>query len=207
MRVAGILLSGGRSSRMGRPKALLDLDGETFLARTLRTLEAAGIDDVVIVTGAHDEEIRRACNGMALMPGVRIVTNPAYDQGQLSSILTGLDALAPHHPDAALVALVDQPRVAAPTVVALVEAFHATRAPVVRPAFQGRHGHPVLFSAEVFDALRTAPRDEGAKSVVHAAGERVVTVPVDDEGVVLDIDTPEDYARLLRGTGPGPSRD
>jgi molybdenum cofactor cytidylyltransferase len=208
MRVAGLLLTGGRSSRMGQPKALMRLNGETFLLRVLRCLEAGGIDDVIVVMGAHDEAIRQACGEMPLSPGVRLVTNPDPDRGQLSSIIVGLDALMPHHPDAVLVTLVDQPLVRASTVLALTAAFHESHAPVVRPAFEGRHGHPVLFSAEVFPALRAAPAEQGARAVVHAAGPRVCTVAVDDPGVTFDVDTPEDFERAQRAASfegpPGP---
>lgn len=193
---------------MGRPKALLYVEGQTFLGRTLQVLEAGGVDDIAIVTGAHDDEIRLACAGLELAAGVQIVANPQFAQGQLSSIRAGLDALAPHHAGAVVVALIDHPFVRATTIASLVAAFHVSRAPVVRPSFDGRHGHPVLFSAEVFDALRSAPLEGGARTVVHASAERVQTVPVDDPGVVLDIDTPEDYdaAMRLMGFQPVPCR-
>jgi molybdenum cofactor cytidylyltransferase len=202
MRIVGLLLAGGRSSRMGRPKALLPLGRETFLARTLRTLEAGGIDDIVIVTGLHDAEIRQARQDVPLVAGTRVVFNPAHESGQLSSLVAGLDALAPHHPEAILVALVDQPLVRASTVVHLVAEFHRAPAPVVRPVFEGRRGHPVLFAQETFALLRAAPPDEGARAVVRALGEQVRDVEVDDPGVVLDVDTPEDYERALRFAEP-----
>jgi molybdenum cofactor cytidylyltransferase len=186
---------------MGSPKALLRVGPDTFLYRVLRTLEAAGIDDVVVVTGAHDRAIRDAFAGQPLSAGVRIVFNPAHEQGQLASLVAGLDALAPHHPDAVLVALVDQPLVRAETIVALVEALHREPAAIVRPAYQGRHGHPVLFARETFDALRAAPLEEGARAVVHAWRDRVFHVPVDDAGVVDDIDTPADYIRVVKESG------
>jgi molybdenum cofactor cytidylyltransferase len=125
------------------------------------------------------------------------VFNPSHEQGQQSSLIAGLDALAPHHPDAVLMALIDHPFVRASTVVALVAAFHQSRAPLVRPVFEGRHGHPVLFAQEVFDDLRTAPPDQGARAVVRGLGARVQDVEVDDPGVTFDIDTPEDYARAV----------
>jgi CTP:molybdopterin cytidylyltransferase MocA len=198
MRVTGVLLAGGRSSRMGSPKALLPLAGETFLARTLRTLEAGGIDDIVIVTGLHDAEIRQARADVPLVAGTRVVFNAAHEQGQLSSLLAGLDALAPHHPDAILVALVDQPLVRASTVVRIVAEFHRDPAPVVRPVFGGRRGHPVLFARETFADLRAAPPGEGARAVVRALGDRVRDIEVDDPGVIFDVDTPGDYERALR---------
>ena len=101
-----------------------------------------------------------------------------------------------------MVALVDQPMVRSMTVRALVEAWRATRAPVVRPRLGRRHGHPVVFDRAVFGALRAASLDTGARDVVRACGDAVVDVEVTDEGVCLDVDTPEDYARLIARSGP-----
>jgi molybdenum cofactor cytidylyltransferase len=202
MRVGGILLTGGRSSRMGTPKALLSLKGEAFLVRVLRALESGGLDDIVIVTGAHDGEIRRAMADASLPASTRIVHNAGYACGQLSSLLTGLDALEPGRPDAVLVALVDQPSLRASTVAALVSAFEESRAPVVRPVWRGQRGHPVVFARDVFDALRSADLEAGARPVVHALGSRVREVDVDDPAIVEDIDTPEEYAHLRAETDP-----
>jgi molybdenum cofactor cytidylyltransferase len=192
-----MLLAGGDSSRMGQPKALLRLGSETFLARVLHALEAGGLDDIVIVTGLHDEVIRQARADLPLGAGTRVVFNPAYQQGQMSSLVAGLDALAPHHVDAVMVALVDHPLVRASTVVTLVSAYHRTRAPVVRPVYRGRRGHPVIFAASIWPALRAAPAGEGARGVVRSLGDAVCDVEVDDAGVTIDVDTPEDYRRLI----------
>jgi molybdenum cofactor cytidylyltransferase len=96
-----------------------------------------------------------------------------------------------------VVALVDHPFVRADTVRELTAAWTRTRAPVVRPRLRGRHGHPVVFGREVFDALRAAPVEAGARAVVRACGARVVDVDTDDEGTCLDVDTPDDYARAI----------
>jgi molybdenum cofactor cytidylyltransferase len=100
-------------------------------------------------------------------------------------------------------ALIDHPFVRASTIVTLVSAFHQSRAPVVRPVFEGKHGHPVLFAQRIFDDLRAAPPDQGARAVVRGLGARVLDVEVNDPGVTLDIDTPEDYARVLASLGDG----
>lgn len=198
MLVPALVLCGGASSRMGRPKALLDVGGETFLARIVRTLRDAGADDVVAVTGAHDQEIRAALDAWpaGLASAVRVVHNPEHPLGQLSGLRAGL-AVVDHPGVAALVvALVDHPFVRAETVRDLLAVWARTRAPVVRPRLRGRHGHPVVFGQEVFDALRAAPLDAGARVVVRGLGDRVVDVDTDDEGTCLDLDTPEDYERI-----------
>ena len=197
--VPAIVLCGGASSRMGRPKALLDLGDETFLSHAVRILHDAGADDVVVVTGTHDEEIRAALDAapLARVPGVRVVRNPDHALGQLTSLRIGLAVV--DHPGVAavVVALVDHPFVRPETVRLLIEAWTRTRAPVVRPRLRGRHGHPVVFGREVFDALRTAPVEAGARAVVRACGDRVLDLDTEDEGTCLDVDTPEDYVRAM----------
>jgi molybdenum cofactor cytidylyltransferase len=189
--------------RMGTPKALLpDADGRPFVARIVRTFAAAGLDRLVVVTGAQHEAIVAALSADGAAASVSCVRNPDPARGQISSLWVGMDAVmdASSRPrlDALLMTLVDVPMVRTSTVRAVVDAWRASQAPIVRPAIGDRHGHPVLFDRAVFDELRRAPLDEGAKAVVHAYADRVVNVPVDDEGCLIDVDTPADYARLRR---------
>jgi molybdenum cofactor cytidylyltransferase len=107
-----------------------------------------------------------------------------------------MDAVVDLSPEAILMTLVDVPSIAPDTVRAVIDAWCRTRAPIVRPAIGDRHGHPVLFDRAVFDELRRAPLDEGAKAVVHAHLDAVVNVPVTDEGALVDVDTPDDYGNL-----------
>jgi molybdenum cofactor cytidylyltransferase len=198
--VVGIVLAAGTSSRMGRSKALLPLGGDSFVTRVCRTLLEAGVDDLVVVVGP-DREAVTAEIGRAGLPA-RIVENPRRDEGQLSSLLTGLGVADRPGVDAVLVHLVDAPMVRPGTARAVLDAFRASGAPIVRPSAQGRHGHPVLFARRVFDDLRRADPGAGAKSVVRAHAAEVCDIPVDDEGACQDIDTPEEYARL---TGSRPA--
>jgi molybdenum cofactor cytidylyltransferase len=186
-----IVLAAGASSRMGRPKALLTLGaGETFVSRIAATLAAAGLDPVIVVVRAELEPaIARAA------PGARLVVNDAPERGQLSSLLRGLDAL-PQPAASALVTLVDLPLVRVTTVQAVVDGWRRTQAPLVRPVHRGRHGHPVVFGAALIAGLRSADLALGAKPVVHAFAAAGLDVPVDDPGVLRDIDTPSDYAAI-----------
>lgn len=184
---------------MGCPKALLPLGEGTFISQVLWTLRRAGLDDLVVITGAHDAEIRQAVEALA-MPGVRVVHNAHHAEGQIASLRAALHAVDHPGVSAILVALVDHPLVRPETVRRLVDTWVHVRAPVVRPVFEGRHGHPVIFAREVFRALWTAPVDEGARAVVRSLGEAVHDEPVDDPGVRADIDTPDDYERV--GSAP-----
>jgi CTP:molybdopterin cytidylyltransferase MocA len=196
-----VVLAGGSSTRMGFAKALLRApDGRPFVIRIIETLREAGLPRVTVVTGAHHELIADAC---AAHPGIdgawRCVRNPDPSRGQLSSLLVAMDAVVGPGTEGLLVTLVDVPMVAVETVRRLADVWRANRAPIVRPAIGAAHGHPVIFDRDVFEALRSAPPELGAKSVIRARAGRVQDVPVDDEGCLVDIDTREEYARLRPG--------
>jgi len=201
--IKAIILAAGASVRMGRPKAALPLGerGETVLSVGVRTLVAAGLRDVTVVAGAHVEAVRSAIATSG--ERVRIVEHRGWEQGQLSSLLAGLDAVSNPELDAVLVTLVDVPLVRPDTVRAVVAAWSTTRAPIVRPVNGDRHGHPVIFDASVFDDLRAADPGVGAKAVFAIHRARILDVPVDDPGAFIDVDTPEDYERMVRKGSDG----
>lgn len=198
--IVGIVLAGGKSSRMGRPKALLPIGSasETFFDRVTGTLLDAGIEDVIVVVGADAAAIRA---GARPRLGVRIVDNPDYEQGQLTSLLAGLRAIDVSRATAALVTLIDVPLVNVATVRTLMAAQRERDAPVVRPVSNGRHGHPVIFGRVLFGELQSADPAHGAKPVVRAHAAEMIEVPVHDEGAFTDIDTREDYEHYI---GPLP---
>jgi molybdenum cofactor cytidylyltransferase len=182
---------------MGSPKALLaDSGGRSFVARILETLAGAGLTELVVVTGRDHDAVRKALSAEALPVEPRVVRNADPSRGQLSSLWVGMDAVRTSEAPGLLVTLVDVPLVEASTVRHLLGVWDRTRAPVVRPARGDRHGHPVIFDRALFEELRRAPIDLGAKAVLQAHAARVVDVPVDDEGCLVDIDTPEEYRRL-----------
>lgn len=190
--IPGIILAAGRSTRMGRPKALLPIGGDTFLTRIAATLRAAAIDDVVVVLG-HDAQAIAA----SLEPRdveARVVVNADYDAGQLSSLVAGLRAVDRPGVAAVLVAPVDVPLVSASTVRAVLDRYRATRAPVVRPVRGARHGHPLAIDRALFGAVFAADPSVGLKPIVRAHASPAGEVEVEDEGAFRDIDTPEDYA-------------
>ena len=209
MIIPGIVLAGGRSSRMGRPKALLPAPmNHTFVSRVVRTLRDGGVDDVVVVVGADGPValVSEALSGEDRPP--RLVVNPEPALGQLSSLLIGLRTV--DHPGVAamLMTLVDMPLVSAKTVRVVIDAYRRTRAPVVRPARNGRHGHPVIFDRTLFSELRQAEVSTGAKAVLRTHRTEILDVAVEDDGAFLDIDTPDDYERAFgRPFGSGTGND
>jgi molybdenum cofactor cytidylyltransferase len=193
--IPAIILAAGASSRMGRAKAVLPLapGGDTFVARLVQTFARAGADDIVVVVGAHADQVRSALSQLATL--ARSVENAQYERGQLSSLLTGLDIADRPGVRAVLAMPVDMPLVAPDTVRAVIAAYRSAHRPIVRPVVGGRHGHPVLFDRSMFGALRAADLSRGARAVIAAHLSEVLDVPVDDTGAIRDIDTPEEYER------------
>jgi molybdenum cofactor cytidylyltransferase len=185
---------------MGTPKALLTTpDGQSFIARIVRSLLEADILDVVIVTGTDHDAIVDAVRRDAPPVAPRFVRNPDPARGQLSSLWVGMDASVTSATEGLLMTLVDVPMVDPATISAVIDAWRRTHAPIVRPAIGDRHGHPVIFDRSVFADLRRAPMDDGAKTVVRARETEIVNVTVADEGCLVDVDTRADYEALRRG--------
>jgi molybdenum cofactor cytidylyltransferase len=196
-RVAGIILAAGASERMGRPKALLALDGETFVERLIRVL-SAHCDPVVVVLGHHLDEIRRS-----LPESVQIVVNPDPARGQLSSLQTALRAV-PEQAEGFAFIPVDCPAVAEATVGALAKAFErrADETLFVIPRLKDRRGHPVFASRAIAQQMLALEPTDEARRVVHANVARTQYVDVDDAGIFADIDTPRAYQELLQSRQP-----
>jgi molybdenum cofactor cytidylyltransferase len=192
--VVAIILAAGESSRMGRPKPLLPINGsngETFLGHLVTELDASRATRTVVVLGHRADDI------LATMPEVKdlAVINTNYQLGQLSSLQVGLEAVGPA--DAIVMCLVDHPDISRQVVSQVIDAFESTRAPIVIPTHQGRRGHPTLFAARLFDELRAAPLDQGARVVVHAHVDEILELPIDDDEILADLDTPEQYQAWL----------
>lgn len=186
-----VVLAAGDSSRMGFPKALLDLDGRPFLVHLRAALAAAGVGEVRVVLG-HDAVRIRA---VVPLPDHEVVVNPHPEAGMLSSLLLGLGALPPSLAGF-FVCPVDHPRTRAGTLVDLAGVLRPGG--IVVPVHEGRRGHPVLFAADLLGELLAAPPDRGARAVVWAVPERVTERPTGPD-VLVDIDRPEDYEALVSG--------
>jgi molybdenum cofactor cytidylyltransferase len=171
---------------MGRPKALLEWEGETFLERVTRLMRAH-CGEIAIVTGAHDKELRGA--SPALAPLMHM--NEDFARGQFSSLQCGLRALA--GASSVLYWPVDFGAVREETVAAVCAAEGAS---LVKPTFAGKSGHPVLLGGEALRVLRSAPVEANAKELLSAID--ALKIPVEDEACVHDVDTPGDYEWLLR---------
>ena len=190
--IAGLILAGGASRRMGRPKALLRFQDETFLDRMIR-LFALVCDPVIVVLGHNAPQIRAGLES----PGAAVFTvNPDPERGMLSSLRCGLAAV-PASAEAVLFAPVDHPHLQASTLQALASKFQAARAPVTVPVYAGEHGHPVCISRALVDELLALPETSMASDVIHRYVNRTCYFEVDDPAVVTDIDDPAAYAGLM----------
>ena len=200
--ITAIVLAAGKSERIGRPKPLLPTsDGIPFLAAILDTMTSTAVDEVRVVVGHAAEQV------IDLGGLVRhvIVHNRDFERGMLSSVQEGVRAL-PSGTTAFLIWPVDHPLVQADTVERIIAAWKERNAPVVVPVYQGKRGHPTLFSAKLGAELLRAPAEEGARAVVHAHEKQLVEVEVDDPGILTDIDTPQAYRKAF-GRDLAPERD
>jgi molybdenum cofactor cytidylyltransferase len=194
--IVAVVLSAGESSRMGRPKALLPIDGQTFIERIVAALKQSGIERIIVVLGFNAEEMRREIEHLP----VEILINQAYQQGQLSSLQVALRRLnSEQNCDAILVHLVDHPYLSAAVVNRMIDRYRETKNGIVIPKYRGKRGHPVLFDRSLFAELLSAPLDQGAKAVVNAHRDQTLEIDTEDIGITLDIDTPELYRRHVKG--------
>ncbi len=185
--LAAVILSAGASSRMGRPKALLPYREGTFLEHLIQVTRHPRIGVTRVVLGAGADGIRTIAK---LDPAV-VVLNPNWEHGQLSSICEGIRSLEGIETDGIVLCPVDHPLVSARLVGDLVGQFYSNRKFIVLPTYNGRRGHPMIFSSALYGELLAAPADKGARAVVWAHSADVFEVPTDEEGVVLNINDPD----------------
>lgn len=197
MSLAGVILAGGASSRMGTAKALLILDGETFLDRLIGALSTA-CSPVVVVLGHEAERIRA---GLGRAAEVTFAVNPDYAKGQLSSLQCGLRAVS-SEASGVIFTPVDYPAVRPSTVARIAERFNhrSTSELVVIPRCNGRRGHPVCVARELIPELLALPAGGQAREVIRRHRPETCYVEVEDPGIVEDADDPEAYERLRRSS-------
>ena len=190
MTVAAVVLAAGASTRMGRPKALIEWRGRPFFVHCVERARAVGCGPVVVVWGATP---------LPEVPGIITVENPRWRDGPLSSLQAGLRAVLPVDPSGVLVLTVDRPHVAEDTLQRLLEAHAQQPEVVVQPRLGEKSGHPVLHPRVVVDALLGLSSTDSVRSVVgqpKVRGARL-RVPVADLAVLENLDTPDALLRML----------
>jgi len=190
--IAGLILAGGASRRMGTPKALLRYQNEAFLDRLIRIFSAVA-SPIIVVLGHQSEQIR---SGIDRAAAATFALNPDPERGMLSSLQCGLAAL-PGETEAVMFTPVDHPNLQAATLEKLAARFETGRAPVTVPTYAGEHGHPVCIARELAVELLALPPTAMASDVVHKYVKQTSYIEVDDPGVITDVDDPQAYAGLL----------
>lgn len=190
--VSGVILAAGSSTRLGRPKQLLDLAGEPLLRHVVRNALGSKLDEVIVVLGPKAAEIDEAIGYL----GQRTVVNPTHEDGQSTSLRLGLESIQPDS-EGAMFLLGDQPGVTPDIISRLIDCFHQSNAPVTQPRYANGPGNPVLFSSAVFPELSGVSGDEGARSVVARHRAEIAFVDVPETSIPLDVDIESDYAALI----------
>src|SRR5215469_669644 len=190
-RVAAVILAAGMASRMGGAKQLLRLGDHTVLEHVLENVRTSGVGDLVLVLGHAAETIRKSIDAKNL----NILVNDAYREGMGSSLRTGVSAL-PAEIDAAFIVLADQPFVQPSTLRLLMDRYRESNAQIVIPMYKGFRGNPILLDRSVFPEVMALTGDIGCRAIFGNHLEGIVKVPVEDLGILLDVDSQEDFDRL-----------
>lgn len=189
---AAIVLAAGASTRLGQPKQLLKLDGETLLHRTVRLAREAGCNPVFVVLGYEAARMQQELTGLAAIP----ILNPDWPSGMGSSLRSGIEAVIRETPEPqkTLVLLCDQPTLTAETLSTLLAASAKAKSLITASNYAGRSGVPAIFDKYLYPDLLKVEGDQGARSVIQRSAGQTTTVEF--PGGTIDIDTPEDLASL-----------
>ncbi|MFY9553688.1 MAG: nucleotidyltransferase family protein [Blastocatellia bacterium] len=190
--ISAILLAAGESRRMGEFKQLLGFHDKTFVEHCVDNLLAARLDEVVVVTGHRESEVRAALGDRP----VRFVKNPQYRSGMSSSIKSGFLALS-EGTKACVLALVDQPHIGTEVIDSLIETHETSNSLVTIPRYEGKNGHPIVLDLSLKEEILSMDPAKGLRQVVAANRGRIVHVEVSNGAVLEDFDLPEDYKRLV----------
>lgn len=214
--IAVVILAAGESRRMGQPKALLPFpeffasatgksehrpaahreaasaQPKTFLCHLIDVTRHPRATILRVVVGAHATEIR----ARAKLDADELVVNEEWRRGQLSSLQAAIRSLPPEKTEGMLVCLVDHPLISAQLVSLLVDTFECDKHKIVIPTYRGKRGHPVIFPSALYAELLAAPENIGARAVVRAHAAEVVEVPVNEEGVIINLNDPETLRRF-----------
>jgi molybdenum cofactor cytidylyltransferase len=191
--VAAVVLAAGSATRMGQFKQLLPVGGLPMVRRVTEAVCAAGLAQVVVVTGARAGDVQEVLVGLP----VDMVVNEAWAGGLSTSVRAGLQALRPDI-RASLMVLADQPALTPGLLRALVARFRATEAPLVVPCYQGRRGNPVLVARSLFAELMAVEGDRAGRVLLARHENELQLLEVGDPAVIADVDTPEEYDKLTR---------
>ena len=190
--LAAAILAAGESRRMGEPKALVSVQGLTFVEHLFAAARLPRVGITRIILGAHAAEISAKLKFDPAM----IVVNPDWPRGQLSSIHAAIRSLPADTTDGIILCPVDHPLVSRHLISALIAQFDSSRKAIALPVYRSKRGHPVIFRATLYDELLAASPGVGARQVVWAHSQEIQEVPTEEEGVVLNLNDPESLKKV-----------
>ena len=193
--ISAVILAAGESRRMGKQnKLLLPVGGEALLVKLVKSVCDSDVGQVLVVIGHEAEKIMRELNDFPL----NFVYNPNFSEGMTTSIKSGVKEVSPDC-DGILICLADMPFIKAPEINKLIHAYVKNRIKekrlIVVPVFQGQRGNPVLFSSEFRNDILEHKKESGCKGVIINNSKYVKEIEMDDDNMLLDVDTLEDYQR------------
>ncbi|MBV9499177.1 MAG: nucleotidyltransferase family protein [Acidobacteriaceae bacterium] len=192
--VSAIVLAAGSSTRMGTVKPLVEVGGKPMLERTLSTVLQSRVDEIVVVLGHSAELIQQSIP----FRDATAVINHSYTEGMASSLRTGLSSVRANV-EAVLIVLADQPFLKSETIDRLIEQYRSEWAEILVPTYNGVRGNPVLLDRSVFHELAQLNGDVGFRAIFGSHARGIAKVPVQDPGVLVDLDTPADVQRFAQG--------
>jgi molybdenum cofactor cytidylyltransferase len=198
---AGLVLAAGASTRMGKPKQLLPILGETLLGRVLNASLKSNLQRVVLVLGHGAEEIQAEIEEILEHPKLRVIKNRQYKWGISSSIIAGLSVIEKSHGHV-MILLADMPHIDTNLINLLLRQYLASGQPIGAVKIRNRRSHPVIFSRKMYFELRRLRGDRGAKDLFQRYGDKVILVEPEGPYDNRDIDTPEDYVKLRSALEP-----
>lgn len=197
-----IILAAGESKRMGEPKMLLPFGGKTIIEAVTESVVSSEVDGSLVVVGAERERIEEKIKDY----GIKIVFNPGFRSGMLSSVQCGFKAI-PEGTRAVLVVLGDQPQTSSGIINQLIEASKKTGKGIVLPVFEGERGHPVIIDMKYREEVENLSPDIGLRGTVYSHPEDILEVEVDTASILKDIDDATDYKRELKDEEPVSKKD
>ncbi|MBN1367601.1 MAG: nucleotidyltransferase family protein [Dehalococcoidales bacterium] len=192
--ISAIILAAGESKRMGDTKLLMKWGKVAIFERTVDNYLTSMANEVCVILGDRAAEMEKLLGDRSVM----VALNPAYTKGMSTSIVTGINAMSPRT-EGIMLALADQPLIISRTIDRLIQVFQQKEKGIVVPTYHGQKGNPVIFNIKYREALLALKGDTGGREIVQRCYTDVREVPVDDRGILIDIDTPDDYRRQQPG--------
>ncbi|MCK5543407.1 MAG: molybdenum cofactor cytidylyltransferase [Desulfobacterales bacterium] len=195
-KVAGVILAAGSSSRMGSIKQILPFRGKTILDHVIANVQKSALHEVIVVLGYCSEKIKQQLDLADDSSNIKILINKNYLKGQSDSLKKGLEQVS-NSCDGAMFLLGDQPLITDTVINKLIYAFEDSDLPLVIPYCKGKRGNPVIIARSLFSRLELLSKDSGARVLFKELEKQILKVPIDDKSILEDIDTKNDYEKLI----------